>query len=268
MNDQLWRQLVSPLKQVLSRVMDPAVSQEQDAWLKPVWIMTALVIFLGVLLTVGQRTHSWLNQPIAEIGLYGEMRHLDRQLLGAELAEEFRGRLLETDVVALRQRLEEEPWVRRASVALRWPGLIEAVLQEEVPVARWGDKGLLNQQGDIFWPALKPEYEGLPRLSGPARDTSRVMAQFHDLNQLFRQADLKIVALDLEARGAWSLTLENGMRIIAGREALNERLARFLRLYQERLAERAGQIEQVDIRYTNGIAVRWKPDANTNNIDE
>ena len=40
---------------------------------------------------------------------------------------------------------------------------------------------------------------------------------------------------------------------------------RFIRIYQQSLASRAGQIEQVDIRYTNGVAVSWRAGAGNNN---
>jgi cell division protein FtsQ len=84
------------------------------------------------------------------------------------------------------------------------------------------------------------------------------MLQFHDFNQMFRPFGLSVTRLSLEARGAWTLTLDNDIRVVLGREALNERLQRFLDLYKQRLAEHAAQIEQIDIRYTNGIAVRWR----------
>jgi len=236
-------------------------SQEQsDEWFWPVTTLVALLVFCALVSSLWERGYAWLNPPLTEVRLAGETRHLDRQLFGQTLAQELRTEsLLQLDVAGLRERIEDEPWVRRAAVQLKWPGRVDVQLQEEVPVARWGNKGLLNQQGDIFWPELKEEYRGLPHLSGPARDTARVMARFHELNQLLRPTGLNIEALHLEARGAWRLKLDNGIRVIVGREAEEQRLSRFLKVYQAQLAERAADIEQVDIRYSNGIAVRWRP---------
>lgn len=84
------------------------------------------------------------------------------------------------------------------------------------------------------------------------------MSQFHDLNQMFRPAGLKVNSLELEARGAWSLELDNQIRVVVGREAVNERLQRFLMLYQRRLKDQAEKIEQIDIRYPHGVAVKWR----------
>lgn len=263
MSAQLLQQaqaLLASSGQAAANWLEQVSSGESDEWVQPAWTLAVLAIFGGVLISLGNNSVEALNKPITEVQIHGEVRHLDRQHFGETLAQELtQSRLLGLDVNSLRERVEEEPWIRRASVELKWPGAVNLHIQEEVPVARWGDKGLLNQQGDIFWPELKAEYRGLPQLSGPARDTAKVMARFHELNQLLRQAGLNIEALQLEARGAWTLILDNGIRVIVGRQAEEGRLARFLKVYQAQLADRAADIEQVDIRYSNGIAVRWRP---------
>jgi cell division protein FtsQ len=66
------------------------------------------------------------------------------------------------------------------------------------------------------------------------------------------------VGLDLEARGAWTLELDNDIKVVVGRENINERLQRFLELYRLRLADKSAEIEQIDIRYTHGVAVKWR----------
>lgn len=222
-------------------------------------LLTALAVFAGLLWSLAQQVWHWLDRPVAEVRVLGEARHLNRGELAQRLAAGLNAPLLQLDLAQLEERLLEEPWVHGARVRRDWPPAIEVRIDEEVPVARWGDKGLLNHQGDIFWPELKPEYQALPRLNGPASDTGRVMAQFHDLNRMFQGAGLRLSGLTLEARGAWTLELDNGMRVVVGRERVTERLGRFLRIYRERLAAEADRIEQVDIRYTNGVAVKWKP---------
>jgi cell division protein FtsQ len=82
---------------------------------------------------------------------------------------------------------------------------------------------------------------------------------------MFRSAGLQVVSLDLEARGAWTLELDNRIKVVVGRENINERLQRFLELYQLRLAERSDEIEKVDIRYTHGVAVKWREQTDEEN---
>ncbi|MCV6588449.1 MAG: cell division protein FtsQ/DivIB [Marinobacterium sp.] len=224
------------------------------------WVLLSLLLFLAVLVVIWEQVVSALDRPVRKVQIDGQTRHLDRQQLARDLADEIsHSTLLSLDVVRLQSLTRENPWVRRADITLRWPDLLSVHVEEEVPVARWGEQGLLNQQGEVFLPPLKPEYQQLPLLDGPARETARVMARYHELNPLFRQIGLNIAALRLEARGAWALTLDNGIKVIVGRQAEEERLARFLSIYPAQLAERAAEIEQVDTRYSNGIAVRWRP---------
>lgn len=231
---------------------------------RTVWILGAMVLFVAVLTLFGQQVWRWLDQPVTEVRILGEAQHLDKAALAKRLAASLDKPLLELDLNRLRDKVLDDPWVHAVRVRRAWPPAIEVRIEEEVPVARWGDKGLLNHQGDIFWPELKPEYRSLPQLNGPASDTERVMAQFHDLNRMFQRAGLKLSALSLEPRGAWTLELDNGIRVVVGRERVTERLARFMQIYRQALEPRAAEIEQVDIRYTNGVAVRWRPKPDTN----
>lgn len=224
-------------------------------------VLTLLVVFLGVGSSLLSELWHWLNRPVAEVRIAGATRHLDKQALAERLAAGLERPLLQLDLQRLQEQLVQDPWVHSASVRRQWPPALAVELEEEVPVARWGDKGLLNHQGDIFWPQLKPEYAALPKLTGPAHETVRIMQQFHDLNRMFSAAGLRLTGLMLESRGAWTLELDNGIRVIAGREELVPRLQRFIRIYRQSLAPRAAQIEQVDIRYTNGVAVSWRAGA-------
>lgn len=237
---------------------DQEKSEPVEFWWKPFWTTSAMLIFVGLLWSVSDQLWLWLDRPVKEIAVQGDVRHLDRGKLATEIAAGLEQSLLQVELIDIQELVREQPWVRVAAIKRQWPNRLVIEVEEEVPVARWGEHGLLNHQGDIFWPALKAEYRTLPRLSGPSPETSRVMSQFHDLNQIFRPYGLSVTSLDLEARGAWNLTLNNEIKVILGREEINQRLQRFLDLYQQRLSDRESEIEQIDIRYTNGVAIKWR----------
>ena len=229
---------------------------------KPLLLLTVLIVFLAICYMAGRDLMQWLDRPVTQVEITGNTRHLDKQAVAHELAAQIDQPLFGIDLPDLQKKVISIPWIHDASVSRQWPPAIRINVVEEVPVARWGDKGLLNHQGDIFWPELKPEYLALPRLSGPAHETVQIMEQFHDLNRMFANTGIQLQGLTLEPRGAWSLKLSNGIEVIAGREHLVERLRRFLVIYQQDLAAKADQIRQVDIRYTNGVAVQWKEPEN------
>ncbi|WP_067862398.1 cell division protein FtsQ/DivIB [Neptuniibacter marinus] len=244
---------------------DSKIDVDLDGWWKPFWTISSLIIFIGVVWGVSHNVWKWLDQPVEQIVVIGNAQHLDRKDLAEDIAARLKQGLLSADIGVIQELVREYPWVRVAAIKRDWPNQLIVEIEEEVPVARWGERGLLNHQGDIFWPELKEEYRSLPRLSGPAPETERVMAQFHDFNQMLRQVGLNVVSLNLEARGAWTFELDNQIKVIVGREAIDERLRRFLDLYQLRLLEQVDEIEAIDIRYTHGVAVKWREKAEDEN---
>ncbi|MEH6578773.1 MAG: cell division protein FtsQ/DivIB [Amphritea sp.] len=231
-----------------------------DWWLKPATILTALAVFVALGSSVMQRFYGWLDQPVAGITIIGETRYLDKIELAKTTVGALNGGLVSADIARVKDEIQAHPWVYQVNVSRQWPASLALDVKEEVPVARWGRSGLLNHEGDIFWPDAAASYAELPLLEGPSSNTGQLMSQYYDLNQMFRKIGLQVVELSLEARGAWTLRLDNGMRVVVGREHVIERLERFLSVYKSRLKEfaEAGRIEQVDIRYTNGMAVKWR----------
>jgi cell division protein FtsQ len=62
----------------------------------------------------------------------------------------------------------------------------------------------------------------------------------------------------LDARGAWEMTLGNGVEIRLGRREIDERTALFLDVVAGIVAGRAAEIDFVDMRYSNGFTIGWK----------
>ena len=83
------------------------------------------------------------------------------------------------------------------------------------------------------------------------------MQYYQEARQALNQISLPISALVQDARGAWTLRLVNGLGLKLGKSELIERVQRFITLYPKTLYERLADIETVDLRYTNGLAVRW-----------
>ncbi|WP_299200290.1 cell division protein FtsQ/DivIB [uncultured Amphritea sp.] len=237
-----------------------------DWWIKPATILTALAVFVALVNYCYGTVYSWLDKPVERVTFDGSTRHLDRQQLAASSVALMNGGLLSADLDAVKTGIQENPWVYQIGVTRRWPAALYLQITEEVPVARWGDDGLLNHEGDIFWPDEAASYTTLPLLKGPSGNTAMMMSEYYDLNQMLRNAGLQLVELKLEARGAWTLILNNGIKVVVGRDQVVARLERFLTVYQQRLQAEAdaGRIEQIDIRYNNGIAVKWRPEVTTN----
>lgn len=187
--------------------------------------------------------------------LKGESRNGLERHAGQWLGESF----FTTDLADIKVSLEQRPWVESAAVRREWPDRLVVEVREHKPLAYWNDRQLISRTGEVFLPRNREVAGTLPRLRGPegrAReviDRGRVMANALDAR------GIGFAGIALEERGAWTLTLANGIDVALGRDQIDERFQRFLTVYGERLASRADQVERIDARYTNGVAVRWKP---------
>ncbi len=150
------------------------------------------------------------------------------------------------------------PWVAEADVRREWPHTLRIDIVEEVPVARWGSDGLMDAQGKVFAHVQSNAYAALPQLTGREGDEQDVLAQFNTLTNLVVPRGLVIAELDVDARGAATVLLNDGIEVRLGREDAAERLARFSALALPALAAKLATVAYVDMRYTNGFAVGWK----------
>ena len=150
------------------------------------------------------------------------------------------------------------PWVERAEVRKRWPDVVEVVIAEHRPFARWGESQLLSEHGRVF-PLQKDVAvpPGLPLLDGPVARIADVVALYNAARELFAPARLDVSALALDGRGSWSLRLSNGTQVVVGSTDAKSRLQRFAALLPRLLAEKPQALRRADLRYTNGFALDW-----------
>lgn len=191
--------------------------------------------------------------PLREVRLVEAPVHVRRAEIEAVVAAQLRGTFFTIDLARTRKGFEALPWVRKADVRRQWPDRLEVRLEEHVPLARWGSIGLVNVQGEVF----DAPYEGrLPVFNGP-EDASKEMAiQYAYFRKSLEPLGQVPVQVNVSARRAWSVRVDSGVTLELGRNDLENRLARFVQNY-ERAAQVLGRrVDHVDLRYTNGFAVR------------
>ncbi len=59
-----------------------------------------------------------------------------------------------------------------------------------------------------------------------------------------------------------SLLLNNGTKILIGRKDSLPRLQRFVKVYPEIFKTPQAQAESIDLRYDNGLSVKWQAEKN------
>ena len=203
--------------------------------------------------------------PVRVVTVVGAVHRVSAPILARSVTEHLQRGILTQDLRVLKSAVEALPWVRSATLRRVWPDRIELSVTEHQPIARWGDTGLVTAEGVVFRPEEGPPPHGLPHLIGDDVQAPQVAAHFLKWRDRLAALGAGITTLAMDPRGAWTLHLDNGLRIELGTERVEDRLERFMRTYP-RLAA-AGRAELVDMRYTNGLAVRWAAGAAPGEIE-
>lgn len=242
-----------------NRVKKPRVANHQ--WLPPVLDHRALLkaATAAVVMALAWVGTVWLmDRPIDSVKVAGTFERVSAVQVEAALAPYLGGGFLSTDLNRLRRELTKLPWIARASIRRRWPAYLEVTVVEERPAACWGEDGLLNTNGMLFVEHASHVPVELPRLNGPPGTQMTVARRYFDLQARLEQRGLSAVSLTIDKRGAWELRLNNGVLVRFGATAVDERVTRFFHALDQVIASRGEQVEYLDMRYTNGFAIRWK----------
>ncbi len=241
---------------VLNRL--PVSPTEPVNWLR--WGVTLSLFILTVSLLAGFVI--WLvdpsHSPLRRVEIEGDFRYLDKAQLQTTLAPLLENGFFKINVAAVQTQARALPWVSKASVRRVWPDRLQIYIVEQQPFALWGEQALLNPLGEVFTPVKPPAGMTLPQLSGPQGHADIVLANYQHMSDMVKGLGLTIDELHQDTRRAWRLTLSSGMAVELGRTDPAKRLARFINVYPAILAATAtAVIELVDLRYSNGFAVRW-----------
>jgi cell division protein FtsQ len=196
----------------------------------------------------------FINRPISKVRIENQWQQVSESEVGIALSE-FMGTGF-FNVRGAKQKLEQMPWVEFVSVKRIWPDTLSLELQEEVAIARWGKASYLNQTGQVISPMTAAVDRSLPTLRGPDGSQIEVMLQYQKLNQLLSPEGLRLTELDYSKRGSWELTLNNTVRVSAGRQDVFENIARLVTFVTTKPGIDLADIASVDLRYNNGFAVK------------
>lgn len=208
-----------------------------------------LLVLYGAVRYVAQRPAFSLQAVV----LTAAPQRIETGQLQKVVREQIRGNFFTVDLEQTRQAFEQLPWVRKVSVRRKFPWQLEVELEEHVALARWNGAALVNTQGEVFEAVAD---EVLPEFFGEQENAALMARMYGELGGELAPLRRGIAQLTLSPRMAWQLRLDDGMEIALGREAMRERLARFVSVYPYSVAVRMAHARRIDLRYRNGFAVQ------------
>ena len=197
--------------------------------------------------------------PIKELRLQGEFTNLDPDAVRTIIVEQLGDNYFSLDLGSIEHAVESMPWVYQARVQRSWPHALTVRVEEQHPVARWGEKDWLNANAQIIQLEQTVETKGLVSLRGPDAVAPEVWNRYQEWSALLRDAGIEIGTIEVDDRFAWSLVVNpvqsgQSFRVLLGLEDLDQRMRRFMSSYPA-LQPDAHFLVSVDLRYPNGMAV-------------
>lgn len=226
---------------------------------------------VGVLLVCSTLAIARLYQPetlpFKSIQIYGELSWIDRDKLNALILENIDGGFFSLNISQLKSHLEQQAWIESVAIRRVWPDVLQITANEQQPIAIWNGDRVINRYGEVFDPVDQELPKYLVKVSGPEGSHQLMMDHYFAIEKLFQDAGLRIASMDINDRRALQVILTNGVRILLGRarnqDESAEEVQRFVKAYKGMLSPKFDEVALVDLRYTNGLAVRWKEHTTT-----
>lgn len=195
--------------------------------------------------------------PVEQVRIEGEFIHLDKNKIEREISDVASGGFFDIDIATVREKLISMQWIEDAFVRREWPSSVVIRVVEKKPVARWNNRGILTDSGELFYPEKTQLTEQLAELEGPEGRYVFVLAEFNKIQSQLYQADITVTKLTQNSRRSWKMMVD-GIEINLGRKNIYKKIENFASVYQTLLKPKLNTIERIDFRYTNGFAVKWK----------
>lgn len=245
----------------------PQMKVKKLGGLSRLLIMLSGIFGIVYLSSVG--TQVWHTVwPVKQVVLSNQTEYVKQQDLVKFIQQQSIKGMLAIDLQKLQEEAKKINWVKSVEVRKVWPDKLIFSIEESIPLVRFNDF-VLTQQGHF----IKPEKKDL-KLDFLARvkyvDDSKNMSE-HEATFIWKEfktmkRKLEVVKLELENLNIdqsknWHLMLANGVELNLGRQQRLERVERLIEVYS--LIENKQQISKIDLRYHNGLAVKWQQQQTT-----
>lgn len=216
--------------------------------------VTAIVVLM---LLAGFATEALRSLRVERIVVAGKLEHLRQEAVTSALAGNLDEGLVFLNLSELREELEALPWVYRAALRRRYPDTLEVHVTEQLPIARWGERGFLNHEARITTVADAQRWQDLPLIRGPKGSESRLMSRYQRLLEQLGPLSLTPVAVFEDEFGQLRVDLDNGLQLQLGDHDFAARMQRFQQLWRNELEASPREVARVDMRYDRGAAVAF-----------
>jgi cell division protein FtsQ len=215
-----------------------------------------ILILLGALGWLGVKWETSSQRPIDDYQLTQPLKQLTQAEIDAVMQPYLGASFWGVELNKIQADLQRLDWVSQAVVKRSWPDQLKITLIEQQPVARWGEDGLINQHGEVFFPRSINGFEQFVRLDGRLENAAALLLKLAQFQQALKALDWAVARLHEAANGVWEIEMANGTRLILDRRDETHKLQRFIASYGQLQDSLRNSAQVFDLRYSNGFAVK------------
>ncbi len=197
----------------------------------------------------------WL--PINYVRVEGAFQHITEESIKQLLSQQVSAGLYNADIQQISESVENLSWVKSVTVNRVWPDAIDIKINEQKPIVRWKEKGLINKEGEVFMPENRHEFSHLPLLTGPVGNEKKMLEEMNRLTVELKDQNMRLTEFKVSDRRAWTIKCGE-LQLIAGRNNPLEKVQRFLKTIALIGEPQMAKVAVVDLRYPNGYTLKWK----------
>lgn len=221
------------------------------------YVFAFLMLALAVI--IGHRLYQ--QAPIADIVVQPTgLTQAERQSLANLLKQQQTDTFFATDLSAITKASEQLSWLDEVRVTRDWrQGIVVQALPKQ-PVARFGSERFVDAKGEVFTPLEERRLadEHWTTLQGDPSQAKSIMQQMQQVNSWFAPLNLTVEDMILTPRMTWLIRFDTGLRVVVDGENTTQKLMMLSQLLQTELHPRLNEMQVLDLRYKNGMAISWK----------
>jgi len=203
---------------------------------------------------------------IESVEYQGKFSFVNKEQVNEVALGSMKGNFFTVNLELMKEKLELIDWVKTARLGKKWPNTVSISIEEYEPKAKWHAGGWIS--GGELVSAEAPNVDWLNKLpvyQGKLSELDLIDNTFKNWSSRLSSAGIVIKKLVLSEANSWQVVLQGSVNkefeLVLGATAnIDQRLMRFVGLYEGN-PEHFDNLEYVDARYPNGVAIKYISDS-------
>lgn len=244
------------------------VKREKKSYV-PIFNQMVQIIF--VILTIVLMYEVWIyilkpivTLPIAKVEIISLSEEVDNNEIDRIVSDAIKDNSVFTvDVNNIITNINALPWVKSVHFIRKYPDFLSIEVDSQSPVAKWGEKELLSDSNNVYNTPDSNNYDYLPTIYTNDINKKIILDQYKLFSFALKPLKHDIHSLIYNDNGASTIILNNGVKINIGKNEYAKKIQNLISIYNKELSDKFENVDYIDLRYRQGIAVKFKENTET-----